>query len=1229
MFKRILSLLLCIIMFASCFSCITVEAAAAYDARSLFSVTSAPVKDNLLRYTINITSQQKGIAGIVLNVNYDSTVLKPVSCEPAKTTSPNVGTKDNFEGTYVHGVTENNPDVYSIAYMNTVAVSTNAAAKAFFNVVFEVIDPRRPQTDISFYCKEYYSVSESDKNISVEDGLQEIAVYQNVPTLEAPVLTSLEYTLEGFMLRWNPVPDALGYAIYRSSPSSSKTRIGTTTGNTNTVYEDKGLKSGESYTYTVTAVGTYESGFDTVGLTKMFISKPTIEYIKNVAGGVEIRWTKTAGAEWYNIMRRVKGEDKFEKIAIRVASIDTVYKDNTVTDGVEYEYDINSATDTFESETAQYGVSGIYIKAPVINSVANVLGGIQIKWKAHEKATSYVVYRKAIGVDTEFKEYASVNTSSFVDTAVEAGKAYTYSVKVCTNNGDSAYDTTGYTITCVPSTVVTGFEVNRASITVSWAQISGVEGYYIYRKPTTSSAWLKVGTVAKDILSYEDKSVDSGVQYVYAVTPIISNSESTKIESDPIYFIGAPQDVAASNEENGISLKWNAVGGAVTYNIYRREDNGTLLLIDVCDSNSYLDLGVSYDKTYTYCVEAISPKGISKVSFDSNSLIRIGAIGKTTASIAEGGIKIEWEASDIAESYALYRFNGTQWILLTQTSETYYIDSNVVSDESYAYAVAAIRDTSIGVLNTDTPQYLRYLAPVSGITTANGNGYTRISWEAVAGAQSYYLYKSAAADGEYELIATLRGGTLTFKDEDVKSAREAFYKVQCHNGENYSVMSSARQNLYLSRVSVTSIKNGYSGQTVTWKAVAGAKSYNIYRKVYGGEYELYDSVSSKKTSFLDENPVNGRRMYYAVRAVNGNSTSSYKAKSEVYVAAPKVTVTNSSSSITVKWGKNNEATSYTVYRKVNSAKSWTKLDNVEGTSFTDKNVKAGNTYKYTVRAYKKQYSSGYNTDGWKIVRLTAPKLKAVENGYGYLKISWGKVSGAKQYNVYRKADGDKSWKKIAETKNTYYNDKKVENKEVYKYTVKAVNGKSISTYNGSGKSGRYLQAPKLSVQNATNGIYMTWSRISGANSYYLYRKAGNAKSWKKIDTITGNSYLDTNVKEGVVYKYTIRAYGSKTLSGYNNDGWGTMHLKTPELKSIKVHGSGIKLTWGKVSYATSYYVYRKERGDKTWTKIATTKSTSYVDKKVEYDETYTYTVRAVKGNYKSFYKSTGLSCRYR
>ncbi len=1234
MFKKALSLLLCVVMCMGIFTCMVVDASAVYNAKSIFAVTSTPVKDNLIKYTINITAEQKTVAGAVINVKFDSNVLKPINCAPAQTTTADSGTKQNFEGSYAYGVTQSNPNVYSIAYTNSVAAETGGKAVAFFNIAFEVISKEKPKTNVVFYCKEYYSTTEPEKNITISDGPQLINEYRNVATLEAPQPKGIAPVEGGFKVTWGAVTGAKGYAIYRSTPENARMNIGEVAGENNTSYIDTGLVSGVTYTYTITAINDYgESAFDSVGISAKHIAKPTVTSVKNVVGGVEIRWNKTEGAQFYNIMRRVEGETTWKKVGTREATLDSFFKDTGVVDGKTYEYDVVSATDTFESAVAQTGVKVIYINASSISSAVNVVNGIELKWPAHSKATSYVIYKKTVGIDKNMVEYATTTSNVYVDSNVEAGKAYTYSVKVCTNYGESAYNITGYTITCVPSTTVTNLLAGHSSLTIQWNAVKGVDGYVVYRKAVSSDSWTKLATVKNNIYSYEDKTLTSGAKYSYAVTPVLSNSEGAKVPSTAVYFIKAPSSVVATNEKGGVTVTWDKVTGAVSYDVYRREPGGvSTKLANVKDSSqtAYTDKAVSFDKTYIYTVVSNNPAGDSKHSVDSNTLLRLQAIGKATPVIDLGGIKVTWQTAPIADSYAVYRYNGTSWIFIAQVDENFYLDKDVNSNVLYSYAVAAVKSGSRGILNTDSPVKLRYIAPASGIKAINGANYTRVSWNAVEGATKYYLYKSDTLNGAYKLIATLDAKTRYFDDKSVSAGKECYYSVISTNGETTSTHSlTPRRSVFLTTPQITSVTNVYEGQRVAWKSVEGATGYRVYRKVYGAKYYTYiTTVDAKTLAYTDNGGTNGAIMVYCVKAENQNSHSAYRARCMTYVTAPKLSISNSPNGIYMKWDKNNKAVNYNVYRKVVGAKYWTRIACVKTPYYTDTNVKSGINYLYTVKAYTGKILSGCNMNGWGILNLATPKITSVANGYGAVTCFWQKVPGATSYNVYRKADKETAWTYIGKTSNYFYRDADVKNLSTYTYTVRATNGKQISSFNYSGVSRKYLLAPSLKISNSTTGIYISWAKVTGASSYYLYRKAGNAKYWTKIDTITGTSYFDTKVTPGIVYTYTIRAYGSKTLSGCNSYGWRSMYLNTPTLKSALSYQNGIHVKWQSVPVATGYVVYRKAEGDKSWTQIGKTsgnKNTTFIDTKGTFGVTYTYTVRASYGNYRSWFQQ-GVSC---
>ncbi len=251
-----------------------------------------------------------------------------------------------------------------------------------------------------------------------------------------------------------------------------------------------------------------------------------------------------------------------------------------------------------------------------------------------------------------------------------------------------------------------------------------------------------------------------------------------------------------------------------------------------------------------------------------------------------------------------------------------------------------------------------------------------------------------------------------------------------------------------------------------------------------------------------------------------------------------------------------------------------------------------------------------------------PKLKTISNNKVGVKITWGRVSGADKYRVYRKTSKS-DWKYIGSTSKAYYIDKTTKSGTKYYYAVKARNEAGNSSLSSS-LSIKYIAIPKLSkVSNTTKGVKLTWNKVGGAEKYRVYRKTSKNGEWKYLDSTSKNYFTDKSAKSGKTYYYTIRAYDGSTKSSYNTAGLRIKFLSTPKISSVKNTSKGIKITWNKISSAKGYIVYRKTgAGDwKQIGKITNYKTVSFTDKKYNNNTTYKYTVRAYNGDYKSSYYS--------
>lgn len=355
-------------------------------------------------------------------------------------------------------------------------------------------------------------------------------------------------------------------------------------------------------------------------------------------------------------------------------------------------------------------------------------------------------------------------------------------------------------------------------------------------------------------------------------------------------------------------------------------------------------------------------------------------------------------------------------------------------------------------------------------------------------------------------------------------------------------------------------------------------------------------------------------------------------------------VTNTSSGVQVKWTGLSTATKYRVYRKLKGEKSWTKIADVKAntTSYTDKNVKSGTQYSYTVKAYDNLYSSLYEKTGLTTIYLSSPNItKPKASSSTCPVVKWSQVTGCQGYIIYRKGgslNDSTKWKKIATIKKPTilsYTDKTATSTDwKYTYTVKAYYGKYVSSYNSTGVDYFCVSAPALKTAgSASGGVKITWLDTNTINKKFnVYRKLPKDKKWTKIGSTKSTSFVDKNVKSGITYLYTVKTLSSTNASTYDKKGITTMHLDTPVLKKISIAKNGdTVINWSSIASAKGYYIYRSVDGSK-WAKFATIKN----PKTVKYKDTsgkksgsiYTYTVRAYNASYRSYYDTKGISTMF-
>ncbi len=284
---------------------------------------------------------------------------------------------------------------------------------------------------------------------------------------------------------------------------------------------------------------------------------------------------------------------------------------------------------------------------------------------------------------------------------------------------------------------------------------------------------------------------------------------------------------------------------------------------------------------------------------------------------------------------------------------TSYVDSRAYSDYDY-YKFSLDKKSWINIsfkhanTGTTSSQWSVYVIDGSGNTIYSDINKKYFSIGSVAGTKTY------ASTGNIQLGK----GTYYIKIYGSTSAEP--YKINVSN-------------VKIKTPTISSVKSAsYNSIKVSWKAVAGADEYYVYRSdKKDGSYKKVKTLEAGATSYTDKKLTTGKKYYYKLKCsgtTNKKTTSGYSEikGAKPVPATPKVTLASSTKNqMKVSWKQISGATGYEVWRTDKKDGKYSKLTTIskaKTVTYTDKKAKSGKTYYYKVRAYKtvngkKVYSS--------------------------------------------------------------------------------------------------------------------------------------------------------------------------------------------------------------------------------------------------------------------------------
>ena len=415
---------------------------------------------------------------------------------------------------------------------------------------------------------------------------------------------------------------------------------------------------------------------------------------------------------------------------------------------------------------------------------------------------------------------------------------------------------------------------------------------------------------------------------------------------------------------------------------------------------------------------------------------------------------------------------------------------------------------------------------------------------------------------------------------------------------------------------ISTLTNKLEGVEIKWNKVESVKYYRLYRKTNNSGWSYVANING--TSYVDKNVVSGKTYAYTVRCLDENLEliSSYNnGKIITYVQAPEISkIENTQTGAKITWSKCAGASKYRVFVFKNN--EWNRIGTTSSTSFVHDGLKAGTTYRYTVRCLdiKGNYASGYSGQGVTNTFYAPPTMASLAVKYEGVQVKWNKTDSVENYRLYRKVNNS-GWSYIGNFKGTSYVDKNVISGNTYAYTVRCLdkNNQLISSYN-NGKSITFVKAPEITkIENTATGAEIFWTKSAGATKYRIFVYKNN--EWSRIGTTSSTSFIHEGLKAGSSYKYTVRCVDNKDnyVSGYNNGGYTNTFYAPPQISSISKANNGTLIKWNSASGVAGYRLYRKTINS-SWGILASVSGTSYVDTTAKKDTLYTYTLRYLDKN---------------
>lgn len=323
--------------------------------------------------------------------------------------------------------------------------------------------------------------------------------------------------MEEITVKWNKVPNASRYSIYRSENGASGTykNLATITSGSTTSYTDTAATYKKTYHYKIRAYGTSSETHkkirseDSVAVSATSsipntLSTPTVKASGSNYKSIKISWKKVSGAHQYRVWRATSKNGEFKRIKTITSKNTLSYTDSTCTFGQAYFYKVFARGIRNGKEIRSSGSTPVsatpVLPAPNFKITSVDYKTNKVSWNKVSGANGYRIYRSTskTGTYSKIKTTTKSTTTSWLDTGLKPGKGYYYKIRPYRKvNGTRRYGTLSAPDKHYAKPAKPTFTLKKSGrrVTLTLKKNSKLTGYTIYRKTGANGKWKRVKTV--------------------------------------------------------------------------------------------------------------------------------------------------------------------------------------------------------------------------------------------------------------------------------------------------------------------------------------------------------------------------------------------------------------------------------------------------------------------------------------------------------------------------------------------------------------------------------------------------------------------------------------------------------------------------------------------------------------------------------------------------------------